>query len=411
MRILLVNGGAYPHIGGVENSLRFIGRELLLTGHEVKIFCFQFAPSEPLCIEHDGIEIVRCPYTPSRWPHTRIRYEVDLVRREIQPLLRDFRPDAIWSRSASLGLGVSMSGYQGLLSQIFCTTARMDCQGSYLRTSGMPLTRRLMLLGLWPLHYQEAYRIERKLLNKCQPVVFSEVMRRQLHDLYGNRAAKTRVIAPGVDTDIFCPKVAADSGARIEAEYGISSKDRYVLYVGRLSIAKNLPLLIDAVAKLRQSAKLILVGSGSDEGRLRAYVERRGLSSRIRFVGSQDKLLPGFYGLARVCVLPTTIESFGQVYLESMACGTPVVGLGGNGNRFTTATDEIVRDSETGRVISEASPTALAQAIDSILEFSPSEYDTMSKKGVEDVANRFSWRRFVDEMLIQPAMESSSHRA
>lgn len=47
MRILLANSTAYPVIGGVENSLRYIGRELLRAGHEVKIFCFQTSSVHP----------------------------------------------------------------------------------------------------------------------------------------------------------------------------------------------------------------------------------------------------------------------------------------------------------------------------------------------------------------------------
>jgi len=59
MRILLVNATAYPQIGGVENSLHYIAQALLSEGHEVKIFCFQFTPGEPLSMNHAGVEIIR----------------------------------------------------------------------------------------------------------------------------------------------------------------------------------------------------------------------------------------------------------------------------------------------------------------------------------------------------------------
>jgi len=46
-------------------------------------------------------------------------------------------------------------------------------------------------------------------------------------------------------------------------------------------MAKNISLLIDAVARLDLSVRLVLIGSGPDEDRLRAYIRKRGLSSRI----------------------------------------------------------------------------------------------------------------------------------
>src|SRR5680860_110628 len=278
MKILLVNSTAYPTIGGVENSLRFMGRELLRAGHEVKIFCFQSPADQPLRTEHEGIEIIRCPYSPSRWPHKRMRYQVELVRSEIQPILREYQPDAVWSRSACMGLGVALSGFQGLLLQIFCTTASMDSRGLYLQNSSIALRRNLMMLGLYLLHYPVACRIESELLVQCQPIVFSENMRTQLEGRNGQRPSSVKVIPPGVDTGVFSVENAMGFFRRIEETYGFAPDAPYVLYVGRLSTAKNIPLLIEAIAKLEQSVKLVLVGSGPEEHRLRDYARKKGMA-------------------------------------------------------------------------------------------------------------------------------------
>jgi glycosyltransferase involved in cell wall biosynthesis len=128
--------------------------------------------------------------------------------------------------------------------------------------------------------------------------------------------------------------------------------------------------------------------------------DRLGLGDRILFAGKQTRTLPGFYGLARVTVLPTTLESFGQVLLESMACGTPAVGFGGAPGIYT-ATSEIIRDGETGRVISDASPERLAQGIDSLLKLSEETYRAMSLTCVEEARTRFSWKRFVQTLLAE----------
>jgi glycosyltransferase involved in cell wall biosynthesis len=388
MRILLANTTAHPYIGGVENSLRYIGRELVLGGHEVRIFCLQFLPGEPPQMEHEGIEIIRHPCEGSRWPHRQYRNRVYAAQEGIPAVLDDFRPDAVWCRNASVGLGIRRGGYAGPLLQIFPTTAKMNCRGSFLMTGGLPVSRRLMLLGLWPSAFIVSSRIEHELLGRCTPVVFSENMRGQLTD-------ECSLIRPGVDGEIFSP----DSGARyfeaIEREYGFSRSEPLVLYVGRLSGAKHIPMLMDAVMALQYKAKLVIVGSGRDEDRLKEYARKIGLAGRVVFAGTHDEMLPGFYAMSRVCVLPTTIESFGQVYLESLASGTPVVGFGGDGRRVLTATGEIIRDGETGVVARDISAGALASGIDSILDLDDDDYDRMSRLCREDVTDRFSWKNFV----------------
>jgi glycosyltransferase involved in cell wall biosynthesis len=132
---------------------------------------------------------------------------------------------------------------------------------------------------------------------------------------------------------------------------------------------------------------------------LRAYAERKGLSSRVLFAGSQGEMLPGFYAISRVSVLPTTTESFGQVYLESLACGTPAVGFAGDGGRVLTATSEILRDGETGGVATRVSAAALAEKIDAILALDDVAYETMSVRARAVARADYSWRSFVDHAL------------
>lgn len=392
MRILLANTTAYPYIGGVENSLRYIGRELVAAGHEVKIFCLRFKPDEPLRMKHDGIEILRHPCESSRWPHRQYRNRVDAAESGIPAVLDDFRPDAVWCRNASVGLGIRRGGYAGPLLQIFPTTARMNCRGSFLMTKGLPVRRRLTLLGLWPSAFMVSSRIERELLGRCTPVVFSENMRGQLTD-------ECRLIRPGIDSKRFSPENGARFFDMIEREYGLSRSESLILYVGRLSGAKHIPMLMNAVMALGNRARLVLVGSGRDEDRLKDCAKKTGQAGRIVFAGTHDEMLPGFYAISRVCVLPTTIESFGQVYLESLASGTPAVGFGGGGRRVLTATGEILRDGETGAVVRDVSAEALAEGIDSILNLDDSDYEKMSRLCREDVTDRFSWKQFVSEAL------------
>ena len=409
MKILLANPTAHPHIGGVENSLRYIGRELRERGDEVEIFCLQLSPEEPLDDSIEGIPIHRCPYSLSRWPNRRLRDQVERTSAGVRPCLERFQPDRVWCRSAAMGLGISQSGFKGRLVQIFSTTAAMDSRGLFLQTKGADLGYRLKMAALYPLAHRAMRKIEKALLPRCQPVVFSENMRLQLTREYGEPAHKARVIAPGVDSEVFSPATSSLREREIARTYGLSAEEPYILYVGRLSPAKNLPILFEAVSELRNpKTRLVLVGEGRAEKRLRLLAKTLGLESRVLFVGKQTDLLPGFYGMAGVCVLPTNIESFGQVYLESMACGTPVVGFGGEGSTFRTATAEIVADRLTGRVVATFDAGALAEAIDWILELPAEKYREMSARCVEETVANYSWKRFVENVLDSVNVDEGS---
>ncbi len=399
MKILLANSTAYPVIGGVENSLRYIARELVKEGHEVKIFCFQFTSEEPLRMEYEGVEIIRYPCKSERWPHKQFSSRVAAAQRGITNVLVDFLPDAIWSRSAPVGLGIRRAGYDGPLLQIFPTNAWMNCKGTFLQTHGLPGLRRLMLVGLWPFAFIPSKRIESELSRCCQPVAFSKNMRDQLLKGFPTNAKKCQVIPPGVDSEVFSPTNGASFFDAIEEQYDISRHEAIVLYVGRLSCAKHIPLLMDAIATLNIKVKLLLVGNGSERERLEEYAYSLGIANRVIFAGSHSEMLPGFYAMSRVCVLPTTVESFGQVYLESLACGTPVVGFSGDGHRVLTATNEIIKDGETGGVVREINSSALGEKIDEILSLERSQYFKMSHQARIDACSRFTWGKFTEEAL------------
>lgn len=399
MRILLANASAYPLIGGVENSLCYIGRELLRAGHEVKIFCLQSSPGLALRDYYEGIEIIRVPYSIQRWPNARIREMVAAAQRGIGAVLAAFNPDAVWSRSANVGLGIRRGGYAGPLLQIFSTNARMHCRGIYLQSHGMPWKRRLMLRGLWAFEYFPSARGERELARQCTPVAFSRNMQQQLLSDFPAGSRTCHIIPPGVDTDVFSPESGARHFDMISAKFGLKPGAPIVLYVGRLSSHKNIPLLIDAVAALKTPAQLVLVGDGTDQQRFADYSARLGLGDRVIFAGPQREMLPGFYALSRVSVLPTITESFGQVYIESMACGTPAVGFAGDGRRVLTATSEIIRDGDTGGVAREISARALAAKIDDIVTLDHASYAAMALRAREVARTRYSWERFVEEAL------------
>src|SRR5262249_45407431 len=130
----------------------------------------------------------------------------------------------------------------------------------------------------------------------------------------------------------------------------------------RLAEAKNYPLLIEAMALLRRRvpASLLILGAGDEEPALRALVAARGLETAVQFCGFQPN--PWKYiARADVFALTSRYEGFGNVLVEAMACGVPVVAPS------TPGTREIVSVGGDGLLVERHEPAAVAAALERVL--------------------------------------------
>ena len=116
---------------------------------------------------------------------------------------------------------------------------------------------------------------------------------------------------------------------RVRRRYGLH--DRIILYVGTIEPRKNLPLLIDAFARLRRSGdlnhQLVCVGPYGWLSRgIEACIERSGVADSIKLTGYVPfSDLPALYSSAEIFVFPSVYEGFGLPVVEAMACGVPVI--------------------------------------------------------------------------------------
>jgi glycosyltransferase involved in cell wall biosynthesis len=177
---------------------------------------------------------------------------------------------------------------------------------------------------------------------------------------------KSEVISMGVDTSRFDPSYRDDGLVR---RLGIGRP--LVLFVGRLYEQKGVRYLLEAMPRVLQSfpsAGLVVIGQGP----LRADLERRaadlGIEGSVRFLGAlPPEELPPFYASADVFVAPSIVgdsgdrEAFGLVYAEAMASGCPVIGSAVGG------TKELIISRQTGLLVRQKDPEALAAAICEVL--------------------------------------------
>jgi glycosyltransferase involved in cell wall biosynthesis len=206
----------------------------------------------------------------------------------------------------------------------------------------------------------------------------SESVRRSMIEA-GLHPERIAVHRPAVDTELFRP----GDRAAAKAKLGISGP--LLLAVGNLIPQKGHQLALEALALL-EGATLIVAGGGPERRALLARARALGVGERLRLPGSvPHALLPAMFAAADVTLHPSLVEGFGNVRLESLACGTPLVTTAVGDGRF------IVDRPAAGRVV-EPEPAAIAAAVRALLA------DPPSPEAVRAAALGYGWERHAAEL-------------
>lgn len=155
--------------------------------------------------------------------------------------------------------------------------------------------------------------------------------------------------------------VRNSAGEAIELD--LADRTPTIVAAGRLADAKNYPLLIDAVAVLRESlpVRLLILGQGELEAALRQQIADRGLGGVVSLLGFQRN--PWKYiARADVFALSSHYEGFGNVLIEAMALGVPVVATASAGTR------DIINHGVDGLLVESHTADSLAGALRQVLE-------------------------------------------
>ncbi len=175
---------------------------------------------------------------------------------------------------------------------------------------------------------------------------------------FGVSRDRIRVVHNPVDVDA----IAVASSEPLAPEHERRWSRPAIVAAGRLADAKNYPLLLDALAILRRTiqARLFILGHGDGEAALREQIARLGLGDAVVLCGFQRN--PWKYiARADVFALTSRYEGFGNVLVEAMACGVPVVATSSPGTR------EIVSVGTDGLLVEHHEPEAVAAALERVL--------------------------------------------
>jgi teichuronic acid biosynthesis glycosyltransferase TuaC len=196
----------------------------------------------------------------------------------------------------------------------------------------------------------------------------------------GIEPAKITVHYTGLDRDRFRPFDHTQLRRQLSEELGFAMPANAPLLacVGALIARKGQGIALRSLREVL-GARLVLAGKGEDEARLRALAASEGVADRVFFAGSIDHdLMPLILSAADVSVLPTASEGLANAWVESLACGTPVV------TSDVGAARELIASPTAGRLVAR-NAAAVAAGINAVLN------DPPPREAVSGIVEHFSW--------------------
>jgi alpha-maltose-1-phosphate synthase len=198
---------------------------------------------------------------------------------------------------------------------------------------------------------------------------------------------RIRVIRNGIDTSEYHP----DPNTDVLERHGIDPGRPYVIFVGRITRQKGVPVLLRAASGLVPEAQLVLLAGAADTPEQLTEVTELvdGLRATRSGVFWIPEMLPKpeviqLLTHATVFACPSIYEPLGIVNLEAMACGTAVVGS------RTGGIPEVVADGETGLLVPVGEPEPLAAALNALLR-DPDRAEAMGQAGRKRAVAEFGW--------------------
>lgn len=221
-------------------------------------------------------------------------------------------------------------------------------------------------------------------------IVLSEYFRNILAENYGIDEKRIHIIPGAVDHHRFCPHPDREG---LRAKLGIAPNQAMLFCIRRLVRRMGIDRLIHAMAEVVKShpdVRLFIGGDGPMRAEYEALIDELGLIKNVALLGRvSDEKLVQYYQAADISVVPTlALEGFGLITVESLACGTPVLGtpIGG--------TKEILRHLSDELMFEDGTSEAIARKIIGVLNkdsFLPSRETCR-----EHVLSRYTWSKVAE---------------
>ncbi len=336
LRLSLVTETYFPQVNGVSRTLDRLVRHCAEAGDRIQL----------LLPRYDQEAVKMSPQVEKRdfgsFPlpfYKEVVLPVVTVGM-IEQALRDFRPDLVH---------IATEGPLGWAALRAAHRQQLPVVTSY-HTNFPQYLQNYRLRFMEPL----CWRYLRWFHNQTLATFCPSASTRQLIQNMGFR--NVGLWSRGVDSNRFQPNKRDHT---LRASLGIGPDDLLLTYAGRMANEKNLEMLIGAWQQLsaHDNSHLLFIGDGP----LRQRLEENKLP-RILFAGYRyGEELATLYASSDIFVFPSLSETFGNVVLEAMASGLPVVAYDVQGPK------DIIRHRQTGLLVNSVDAESLAGAMQALI--------------------------------------------
>ncbi len=364
MKLLLVATYFYPKLGGMEKYAFNIAKGLQTKYKwEVIVVTSNHIKNEFNIENIEGIKIYQLPYwfklsnTPLSlfWYHT------------IKQIINNEKPDLINAHTPVPFIADVVSSVKGKIPLVVTYHT-----GSMIKGKLIPD----IIIGIYERFFL------RILLNRAKRIIY--VSRFVRDSLLKDVIGKSHLISPGVDLNLFKP---------IKKKKNIIFQ---ILTIGGLRKAESYKRLEDifyAVKELINQDKivnLVSVGEGDNLDYFKDLSKKLNIQRYVTFKGQLDKEeLVRQYQVSNALVLASINESFGMVLIESMACGTPVIGAKNGGIK------EVISDGKDGLLYTPKNVSELTKAISKLISNKTLRAE-MGKQGHVKVVKDYGWDKKIE---------------
>jgi glycosyltransferase involved in cell wall biosynthesis len=398
MRILAITPTFFPIVGGAELLIRDVGN-VWSDAHELRLLTRTLPQASEAFWADDGAHEATCRFEVNRFEDSVCTLDMRghrLVRGLIPPMsltavnrLADeidrMRPDLLvgfFGIPYGLPLAIASARFGVPYALVLCGD---DLPSP--RTKPVPL---------W-----NSY--QRLAASRASRVVY--VSRSCFDSLFPGREFDPEhdsVVHGAIDL----ARVNRGGGAAVRGKLGIGDEETMLLTVSRLGPEKRVDVVLRAFAEVpptRNRMRLVIAGQGPERGRLERLARELGIDDRVTFAGHLDAEKDAFYEACDIFVFHSLFETFGQVAVEAMAHGKPVVSVRAG------AIPEVVADRVTGLLGEVGDARSIAEPLARLANDGPLRR-AMGIAARERVERMFDWDRIRGAWAEVPALATGAKR-
>ncbi|MBF6567424.1 MAG: glycosyltransferase family 4 protein [Candidatus Binataceae bacterium] len=339
MRIALIARRFDPSGGGTERDLIVTAEYLRAAGHRIVIY------AEEVRANQTSFEVRRVPVP-------RLGRALRVLRfAQTAPAIARRDADLVVSFARTIGADVLRSGGGAHI--------------SYVRAAARWRGRLGKLALRLSTYHRMQIAIERLGFTAAQlrcAIAVSNFVRDDLIEQFELTPEKALTLYNGIDLERFRPALDPQERAAIRSRIGVADGAPLVAFVGNGFARKGLEFLIRAWPAIGRGARLLVIGQDRGLPKFRRLTRRLGVERRIIFVGHRDDTAD-LLSAADCLALPALFEPFGNVVMEAMACGLPVLTSG-----YVGATELLPDAMRRFIVANPADPAEIAEKLSELIE-------------------------------------------